>query len=533
MPNGQPYAKRMGMRRRTFLSAAVSTAAPLAAPRIARAEATDTLTFVPVADLTVLDPFLAGPDVTSLHAQMIFDTLYGMDRDLVPRPQMLAGHVIEDDGKRWTLTLREGLRFHDGEPVRAEDAVASLRTWGRIDVLGMKLMALTDSLTALSDRVLEFRLKRPFGLLPTALSKPGTFVPFIMPRRIAEIASTGKLTEMIGSGPFRYQADERVVGSRVVYRKFEGYVPRQEPGNWHAGGKVAHFPRVVWHVIPDPSTAAASLTKHEIDWWGDLPPDLAPLLRKDPSLNVQVQDLIGGEMIMRFNALYPPFDDPAVRRAVLPAINQAEFMTAITGDQHELWRDRVGVFSVGKPMSTDVGVEVMEGNLDKARRMLAATSYKGEKIVLMAAADYPSLYAAAMVGADLLKRIGFTVDVMTLDFGTYTQRRASKAQPGQGGWNVFFNLFAGYSRYDPAAHLGLSSAWAGWPKIDEIETLRDNWTEAPDLAAQQAIARQIQMLVWRDVPYIPLGSFYPLTGFDRRLSGIERGQAPFYNVRRS
>ena len=517
------------MRRRSLLA----NAAALAAPRVARAEGAATLNFVPVADLTVLDPFFAGPDVTSLHASNVFDTLYGMDRDLVPQPQMVAGHGVEDDGKRWTLTLREGLRFHDGEPVRGDDVVASLRKWGGIDVLGAKLMSVTDELSAPTDRTIAFRLKRPFGLLPTALSKPGTFTAFIMPRRLTELAGTGRLTEIVGSGPYRYRPDERVVGARVVYTKFDGYVPRQEPGNWLAGGKVAYIPRVVWTVIPDAATAAASLQRAEVDWWGDVPPDLAPLLRRQPHLAVQVQDLIGGEMTMRFNALYPPFNDPAVRRAVLPAINQSEFMTAIAGEDRALWRDRVGVFSVGKPMSTDAGVEVMDGNVDEARRLLAQTGYKGERIVVMIAADYPALFAAGNVGADLLQRVGFNVEVMTLDFGTYTQRRASKAAPGQGGWNVFFNLFNGYSRYDPAAHLGISSAWAGWPKIDEIEALRDRWFEAPDLGGRREVARQIQLLVWRDVPYIPLGSFAPLTAFDRRLTGIERGQAPFFNVRRA
>jgi len=407
------------VQRRSFL---VAAAASLASPSVARAQAVDQLSFMPVADLTVLDPFFAGPDVTGLHATMVFDTLYGMDRNLVPQPQMVAGQVVEDDGRRWKLTLREGLRFHDGEPVRADDVVASLRKWGSIDVLGMKLMSLTDGLAALSDREVEFRLKRPFGLLPTALSKPGTFIPSIMPRRLAEVAGSGRLTEMVGSGPFRYQADERVVGSRVVYTRFDGYVPRQEAGNWLAGGKIAHFPRVVWNILPDPSTAAASLQKGEVDWWGDVPPDLGPLLKKVPKLTVQVQDLIGAETIMRFNALYPPFDNPAVRRAVLPAIDQSEFMTAISGDDRSLWRDRVGVFSVGKPMSTDAGVDVMEGNVAKARRLVAEAGYKGERIVVMVAGDYPALSATGLVGADLLRRIGFNVEVLMLDYGSYTQR---------------------------------------------------------------------------------------------------------------
>jgi len=517
------------IRRRSLLA----VAGALAAPGIVRGAAAGTLDFIPVADVTVLDPYLAGPDVTGQHAAAVFDTLYGMDAALTPRPQMLAGHVVEDDGRRWRLTLRDGLQFHDGEPVRARDAVASIKRWGTIDVLGMKLMELTDTLDAVSDGVLEFRLKRPFGLLPTALAKPATYAPYIMPERIAAIAGSGRPIDMIGSGPFRYLADERVVGARVVYARFDGYAPRQEAASYLAGGKVAHFERVVWHVIPDAATAAAGMQKGEADWWGDVPPDLAPLLRRDPNLTVQVQDFIGGEAIMRFNALYPPFDNPAIRRAILPAINQAEFMTAVAGEDRTLWRDRVGVFSVGRPMSTDVGIEVMEGDVGKARRQLAEAGYKGEKVVVMISADYPALFAIGTVGADLLKRIGFNVEIMTLDFGTLTQRRASKAVPGQGGWSVFFNLFNGYNRYDPAAHLGLTSTWAGWPKIDEIEALRGDWFDAPDLAGRQAVARQIQTLVWRDVPYIPLGSFYPLTAFKAGMTGVRKGGAAFFNVRRT
>lgn len=515
------------MKRRAFLSAA------LAAPHVARASAADTLRFVPVADLTVTDPYVALPDVTWLHASTVYETLYGMDRDLMPRPQMLAGETIEDDGRRVTMTLRDGLRFHDGEPVRATDAVASIRRWAANDVLGRKLMSVTDELAVVSDKELRFRLKRPFPLLPVALSKPGAYTAFIMPERQANAAGGGKMTASIGSGPYRFRPDERVVGSRVVYTKFDEYVPRQEPAAWQAGGRVAYIPRVEWIVIPDPSTAAASLGKGEADWLGDVPADLAPLLRRDSRLTVQVQDMIGGEMIMRFNALYPPFDNPAVRRAVLPAIDQTEFMTAVNGDDRTLWRDRVGVFGVNKPMSTDAGVEAMEGDIEKSRRLVAEAGAAGAPIVVMVAGDYPALTAGGTVGADLLRRIGFSVEIMTLDFGSYTQRRASKAAPGKGGWNVFFNLFNGYNRFDPAAHLGLSSDWAGWPKIDEIETLRDRWVETSDLETRRAIARQIQLLVWRDVPYIPLGSAYALTAFDRRLTGVERGGALPINVRRA
>ncbi len=505
--------------------------AALAAPRLARGQ-TSTLLYAPVADLTVVDPYFALPDVSGAHAGMIYDTLYALDRQLVPRPQMVGREEVTEDGRRWRLTLREGLRFHHGEPVLARDVVASLRRWFSVDVFGMKIAALTDAFSEVADNAVEFRLKRAFPLLRAALAKPASYIPFILPASALAGASRGQISDTSGSGPFRYEAGERMVGSRVVYTKFAGYVPRPEPGDWLAGGKRALVDRVEWRIIPDASTASASLQKGEIDWWSDVPPDLAPPLRRDPRLRVQIQDFIGGEAILRFNALYPPFDNPAVRRAVLPAIRQGDFMTAIAGDDREVWRDRVGVWSLGKPMSTDAGVEVMAGDLAASQRLLAASGYRGERIVVLAAGDYPSLYAVAQVGADLLKRIGFNVDLQTMDYGTQIQRRSSKAPPGQGGWNVIFNWFNGFNRYDPAAHLGIAPSWAGWVPVPEIEALREAWFDAPDLAGRQAIAREIQLLVWRDVPYIPLGTYFPITAYQRGWVGIPTGGATFFNVRK-
>jgi peptide/nickel transport system substrate-binding protein len=518
------------MRRRSLLRSAVGTV--LVAPWVARAGVAQTLNFIPVADVTSLDPVFTAPDVTAMHGHLVWDTLYGVDEQLTPSPQMVEGHSVEDDGLRWRLTLRPGLLFHDGEPVRARDVVASLRRWAAIDVFGAKLMQTTDELSAVSDRVVQFRLKRPFPLLPSALAKVATYSPLIMPQRIVEAAGRGPVSEIIGSGPFRYLADERVVGSRVVYGKFDGYMPRDEPGSMTAGGKRVYFDRVVWNIIPDPSTAAGMLQKGEADWWDGVPPDLAGLMRRAPKVTVAVNDLIGGEPVMRFNALHPPFDNPAVRRAILPAIRQSDYMTAIAGEERGVWRDRVGVWSVGKPMSTDAGVEVMAGDIEAAKRALAASGYRNERVVVLAAADYATLYSIALVATDMLRRIGLNVDLQTIDYGTQTQRRVSRAAPDQGGWSIFFTWFNGTNRYDPAAHLGITSSWPGWPKIAEIEVLREQWFVAPDLAAQREIARQIQLLVWRDAPYIPLGSYYTLAAYDRRLVGVSRASPFFFNVRR-
>ena len=521
------------MKRREILRAAGAAGLGLAAPGIIQGQSARTLTYVPSSDIASLDPLYLAPGVSIVYGFMVFDTLYGVDESLNVQPQMVEGHVVENDGKLWRITLRLGLRFHDGEPVRARDAVASIRRWAGIDVLGMKLMSLTDELSAPSDREIVFRLKRPFPLLPWSLAKPATYTCFIQPERLAVAAgSKGPIAEIIGSGPFRYLPDERLAGSRAVFAKFGQYVPRPEPQRWGAGGKAPYFDRVVWNVIPDPATAVGALQKGEVDWW-ELPPvDLVPLIKRDPKLAVTVKDIVGGECGLRFNSTIAPFDNPGVRRAVLTAIKQSDYMQAIAGDNPSVWRDKVGVWSLGKPMSTDAGIEVMAGDIPKARQMLADAGYKGETVAILAPADVPTLYTIAQVCADMLSRIGMKVDLQTMDYGTMIQRRTNRGPVDKGGWSMFFVWFDGVNRFDPASNLGITGTYFGWPNVPEIDALREAWFDAPDRVTQRELARQIQLLVWRDVPFIPLGTYYQTTAYSRSLTGISRAGVDFSSVRR-
>ena len=167
-----------GITRRGLMANAAASlgAASLAAPALAQSERTRVLRFIPQIDLVFLDPVFSMTNITRNHAGLVFDRLYSADNALRAHPQMAEGHTIDNDGLRWTIKLRDGLRFHDGEPVLARDAVASLRRWGKRDVLGIELMAATDELSAPDDRTIVFRLKRPFPLLAEALAKPGAKV---------------------------------------------------------------------------------------------------------------------------------------------------------------------------------------------------------------------------------------------------------------------------------------------------------------------------------------------------------------------
>ena len=523
------------MNRRQLLA----TTLALAAPRLATAQTRPSvLKFIPESDVTILDPIWTTATVTRNHGYLVFDTLYGQDDSFAMSPQMVEGHSIENDGRLWRLTLREGLKFHDGEPVRAQDVVPSIQRFTARDAFGSALMDATDQLSAVSDRIVEFRLKQPFPLLPNALGKSGTVMPAIMPERLARTDPNRQVTEMVGSGPFRFNTKDRISGALVVYDRFEGYTPRANgPASFTAGPKRVHFDRIEWHVINDGQTAANALTRGEVDWWQSPDTDLLPLLLKTKRLTQQQQDPAGGIGVLRFNQLHPPFNNPAIRRALLGAIDQDECMLASVGDDRSLWKDRVGVFSPGTPLANEAGIEVLTSKRDLAAvaRALKEAGYNGEKVVVLGATDQHQTYAFTLVVVDVLKRVGMNVEFVTADWGTVVQRRANKATPEQGGWNIFFTNLNGTNNFDPASHLGIRGngrdAWFGWPEAPRLEALRLRWFAARDLAEQKQIAIEIQKQFWVDVPYIPLGVFYGPTVYDRKLTGVRQGFCQFYDVR--
>jgi peptide/nickel transport system substrate-binding protein len=406
------------MRRRTLLGAGMAGAAVLARPSIVRAQSATTLRFVPYADLALLDPAVSA-FVTRNHVLMVFDTLFGVDEAGTAQPQMLAGYTTEPDGLTWTLTLRDRLRFHDGSPVLARDAVASIRRWWVSDAFGQALAAATDDLSAPDDRTIRFRLRRRFHLLPDALAHPTNTMCAIMPERLAATPASSRLNEMVGSGPFRYLPAERVPGARNVYARFDGYVPREGTPSFTAGPRTVHFDRVEWITTPDPATQVAALRAGEVDWVEQPLMDLVPSLKANRALRVEVVETRGLIGFLRFNQLFPPFDNPAIRRAVLRAVNQREFMEAVVGDNAP-FDSRCGLFTTGTPLANDAGMEALGGahTTDELRRELEAAGYKGERIIYLEPTDVPRINAIAEVGASMLRKLGMNVDVVATDWGT-------------------------------------------------------------------------------------------------------------------
>jgi peptide/nickel transport system substrate-binding protein len=536
----------MPTRRRILQASAAAVVAPLATPgavpRVAAAQSAraQVLKVVPQADLASLDPVWTTSYQTRDHGFLVFDTLFGLDSKFRTSPQMAEGAVSEQDGMFWRITLRDGLKFHDGTNVLARDAAASVRRWGARDGFGQALLAACDEIAAPDDRTLTFRMKRPFPLLPDALGKtPPSMCP-IMPERLASTDPFTQVTEMVGSGPYRYKADERVAGSLVVYERSTDYVPRASGiVDGTAGPKVAWFDRVEWHIIPDPATVAAALQQGEVDWWLTPDADLLPMLRRQPKVTVETVWPTGFIATLRFNQLNPPFDNPAMRRAIIRAVSQADYMVGMVGTDPALWRDHVGYFCPDTPMANSAGLEALMGSRDlgAVRAALAQAGYKGEPVVILTPTDIASARALAEITADTLRQVGMTVEAPAMDWATLVQRRVKTDPIAQGGWSIYHTSWAGLDMVNPAGHVFLrgngKAAAPGWPDSPRIEELRSEWFAAPDLAAQQAVARQLQLQAFTDVPYIPLGQYFAPTAYRANLTGVLKGNPVFWNLKRT
>ena len=527
--------------RRSFGKVAAGAALAAAVPKGAARAAADNkaLRFIPQTDVQVLDPIWTTAYVTRNHGYMVFDTLFAIDSKFKPHPQMVGEFEISPDKLNYSFALRDGLKWHDGTPVRGADCVASLKRWMARDALGQTLAAALREMKGGDDKNFSIHLKEPFSLLIDALAKVSSLAPFMMPERLANTDPFKQVTEMVGSGPFKFVKEEHQPGNKVVYVKNTDYVPRKEPSDWASGGKVVKVDRVEWLVVPDIATKAASLQSAENDWWENPPADLWPVLAANPDVDLVPADALRPMGCLRFNFLYPPFDNVKMRQAVLTVMSQPDFMTAFVGDPAN-WDVCASYFTCGGPMASQAGSEAMTGkrDYDKAKQLIKEAGYNGEKIILLDAVDQPLIHAEALVATDVLKKLGLNVEYVAADWGTVVTRRASKKPPAEGGWNMFETGWVGADLLDPSTNVMLRAngdgAWFGWPKDDGpggLEDLRSQWLKAKDLEDRQEVAAKLQQRAFEFVPYVPTGQYVAKTAYRKNIKGFTAAPALFmWNV---
>jgi peptide/nickel transport system substrate-binding protein len=537
MPDGRARVRhRKGNRENGMNMRWKLTAAAVAlAASTALAQAQTTLRVVMHSDLKIVDPIWTTAYITRNHGYMIYDTLFSMDEKGEIKPQMVEKYDESADKLTYTFTLRDGLLWHDGKPVTAEDCIASIKRWGAKDALGQKLMTFVDSMTASGEKSFTIKLKEPTGLLIFGLGKPSSVVPFMMPKRIAETDPNTQISEFIGSGPFVFKTDEWKPGDKTVYVKFDKYKPRAEPASGLSGGKVVKVDRVEWRAISDHQQAINALLAGEIDYMEAPTHDLLPLVKDNADIKLWDWNPLGNQYTFRPNHLHKPFDNPKVRQALWYAFNQKDFLEAVIGNP-QYYKVCKSMFVCGTALASDKGMQgLLESNFQKARDLLKEANYDGTPVVLMHSTDLYVLTNLAPVAKSLMERAGFKVDMQSMDWQTVVARRAKKEAPGQGGWSAFLTSWVSADILNPVMtgfiNAGCDKAMFGWPCDQEMEKLRDQFARETDPAKQKAIAEAVQVRNTEITTHLFLGQWYQPGAGRKNVTGILTAPAPvFWNV---
>jgi ABC-type dipeptide transport system, periplasmic component len=513
------------MSNRTFTSLVVRSvvAAGLGlAASVSLAQAESVLRFVPHGDLVVVDPILNIDYMARNHGYMIYDTLFAFDSKNEIKPQMVDTWTVSEDGMSYSFKLRPGLKWHDGTPVRAADCVASLERWGKRDSMGIAMFAALESIKTTGEDTFEIKLAKPFGHVLAALGKTGSNVPFMMPERVARTDPFASIEDSTGSGPFYLAKDEWVPGSKIVYRKFEDYVPREEPADFLAGGKVAKVDRIEWTVMPDGATAVSALANGEVDWVEVPPADLLPMLAGNEDLVIRSTDPFGIQTMLRFNHMHPPFNNAAIRKAVMATVSQQDFMQVTSGEENT--EVCVSFFVCGTRFATEAGAEgwLKAKDLEKAKALLAEGGYNGEKVIVLDPTDDTVPHNQTIVAVANLREIGMNVEVRATDAGSLFALAGNK-EPG--AWHLFVTWADATNYSVPTLNNALraggeKNASVGWPVNDRIQDLRNQFLAAFAFEEQKTIAAAIQEEAYKDAIYVLTGQYKQATAYSSRVEGM-------------
>jgi len=486
---------------------------------------TKTLKVVVQADLKILDPTFTTAYISRNFGHMVYDTLFAQDASGRPQPQMVDNYTTSKDGRQWRFTLRPGLKFSDGTPVTAADAVASLQRWTARDSLGSALAAVGGQWKVADASNFTLSLNEPFGMVLDALSKPSSYPPVILPERLAKMPASAPLPEVLGSGPFVFKRDEWVPGHKVVFVRNPNYAARTEVPSGLAGSKQSRFERVEWLYLPDANSAIAALKRGEVDLIEGVPPDYIAPLRADANIKLGPAGTYQGFLV--FNHLFPPFDNPKARQALAHAVNQERFIAAMGYPLDMRVTYCPTYFICGGPHETAAGAEPFrKTDLAKAKALLAEAGYKGEKVVLLVPSDWASLNAEALMAAQALRSIGITVDMQSMDWASIGARRLKRDAPAAGGWSLYVTAAGEFDVNSPISNAYLGAACGnslpGWPCDKPLDELRAAWIKESVPAKRKELLDAFQKRAYEVVPYVNAGQYSVAFAARADLKGLDK-----------
>ncbi|MBA2174826.1 hypothetical protein H0266_07970 [Halobacillus locisalis] len=446
------------------------------------------------ADPNTLDWMYTGESAARKIGWHIFEGLFALNQDYEAKPLLADSYEVSEDGKTYTIDLREGLTFHNGEEVTSKDAVASLERWLKVSSIGEITNQHVESLEVVDELQFKIHLNKAYTSLLSDLSAP-KHAAVIIPASIAEEAGEQPLSrdELIGTGPFEFDSWKR--GNEVVIKKFENYASREGEMSGLTGGKKAYFDSVHFKVVKDPQVILNGMKTGLYDYGSDIPLDLYEVVEAAPDLVAETSN--NGYTILTTDKSEAPFDDNKVRQALNAALNKEEIAKATYGNEDFYGLDGALFTPNQTALYSDQNIEGFSGyDPEKAKELLEESSYDGKPIKIMFANSYSDYKKIAEIAEQQLEEVGFNVNLESFEWATYLDKwgKASNWDIVVIGWSPFFSP-------NQAGMVSQDSNSSGWYNSPEWQQLISDWATAGTEEEKDQILAELNATLYEERPF--------------------------------
>lgn len=455
-----------------------------------------------------LDTHITGSYMTMEIARPVYEPLVAFNSKFEPQPMLAEKWEVSDDQKTYTFHLRQGIKFHNGKEMKAEDVVASMTRWKKLNATAERILG-PGTFEAKDDYTIVFTLEKPSFLTLNILSSPAQF-PGIMPKEIVEGAGEGAVTEFIGTGP--YKVKEYVSDQFVHLEKFADYQAREEAADGLAGKKEALINEIKLDFVGDASTRVSSVITGEYHIVKSLPFDNFDQLDGDENVTTYTHEA-GADFIV-FNKKQGIFSNQKARQAILAGLDLNALSIGIYSE--ERFFDLNHSLSIPEQVNwySDAGKELYnQNNQEKAKELLAEAGYNGEKITIVAS----NIESHRFTGIGLqqqLEGLGMNVELETYEFATLLEYRNDPSN-----WDLYIVDLA--TEPVPTNYLFFNPSWAGWTDSPEIQEILAGIQNAKDQQEATKLAEELQSAFYDYVPVIKPSNRQVFNATTSNVSGYQ------------
>jgi peptide/nickel transport system substrate-binding protein len=474
-----------------------------------------------------LDEHQSTADIIATLSYCAYEGLFTYDAQYQPIPELVETHTVSEDGLTHTMALRKGVMFHNGEEMKAADAIASVQRWGRISGVGKRLLAMTAELKQVDDYTLEFHLTQPYGTILIGLAH-NTQACTIHPKSILDAAGDDPMTDpaqYIGTGPYKLVSWQRDASMR--FERFDAYKSSSETEAGYGGKKYAYADAIEFYPVPDEAARVAGLQAGDYDLTLDVGNDQYDVLKDAPGVVAEILTPTNWDVFF-LNWKSPMTSKLAMRQAIQACFDHKPMLQSGRGGD-EFIRLDPGIMMKQTPWYTTAGQEYYNiNNQDLAKQKLQEAGYDGTPLRFMTTQEYSYMYGEAIVAKQQMEAVGITVDFRVTDWATVLTNRAKPEE-----WEMFGTGHGFVPDPSQISYVGQMNQYPGWWSSESSLKLADQLLAESDFDTRKGIFEKIQTAHYTEIPAIKIGDSSNCSFRSDKLGGwdpeFERG-VKFWNL---